>query len=249
MKENKSNQQREESVVDLLDAQYLAADNQQKINYWKPFARIIMEAIEARDSQNLSQADLAARMKTKQSVISRFENMGRLPSYDFIARLSIALGHAPGITLHGEYMTVVPPSKQGFIQKIAKREKIPTWRVVEQILEKAIDEYEAKERQIIGFDDTEEDVISQSSLDDLVKISVEKYDQGKIELPDVNQDYLQYGMDNTPISWTTLADIQAIENIVLDLSKISERSSAKKIMTAQQVEENYHFDMERKWAA
>ncbi len=247
MKENKLDQQQEESVIDLLDAQYLAADNQEEINYWKPFTRIIMEAIEARDVQNLSQADLAARMKTRQSVISRFENMGRLPSYDFIARLSIALGHAPGITLYGEYMTAVPLSKQGFIQEIAKKKQIPTWKVVEQILEKAIDEYEAKERQIIWINDAEENVISQSFPDDFVTISAEKYDQVEIELTDEVVGSLQYGMDN--VSWTTLVDTAAIDNIVVDLTKIPQRSSIVKKMTGRQEEEYYPIDMERKWPA
>ena len=129
---------REESVVELMDKQYIEADNRSEIDYWEPFARIIMEAIESRYTQGLSQADLACLMKTKQSVISRFENMGRKPNYDFIARLSIALGHSPGITLYGEYMAVVPQDKQALIKHMAAGKAVPTQRFVEQLLVSAI---------------------------------------------------------------------------------------------------------------
>ena len=97
-----------------------------QVKYWDSFAEIIMESIESRHAQKISQADLARRMGSKQSVISRFENMGRLPSYDFISRLAMALGHSPGMTLYGEYMAIIPLAKQGLIKDRAEREGIST---------------------------------------------------------------------------------------------------------------------------
>jgi hypothetical protein len=73
-------------------------------------------------------------MKTKQTVISRFENMGRLPNYDFIARLPLALGHTPGMTLCGDYMAVVPIEKQNFIKELAEKENISTRKFIQDIL-------------------------------------------------------------------------------------------------------------------
>jgi transcriptional regulator with XRE-family HTH domain len=113
---------KEESVLEMLEKQYQESDDKNTIDYWEPISKIILESIELRDSKNMSQTDLAKAMNTKQSVISRFENMGRLPNYDFIARLSLALSHSPGMTLYGDYMAVVPLEKQSFIKELADKE-------------------------------------------------------------------------------------------------------------------------------
>ncbi len=138
MKEEKIQDIKEESVPDMLDKQYLEADNKDKLDYWAPLSRIIIESIELRDSKGMSQTDLAEVMKTKQSVISRFENMGRLPNYDFIARLALALNHSPGMTLSGDYMAVVPIEKQDLIKELAVKENISTRNFVQNILDQGI---------------------------------------------------------------------------------------------------------------
>ena len=130
------------SFSDILDSQYLEADNKKEIDYWSPLSKIIVESIELRGCKHLSQAELAKKMKTSQSVISRFENLGRIPSYDFIAKLSIALGHVPGITLYGDYMATVPIEKHDLIVKIAKENSISTQKLVQIILEQAIEKRE-----------------------------------------------------------------------------------------------------------
>jgi transcriptional regulator with XRE-family HTH domain len=109
-----------------------------QVEYWDSYARLIMETIESRHAQKVSQQALAQLMGTKQSVISRFENMGRLPSYDFIARLSMALGHSPGMTLYGEQMAVVPEAKHGLIKQLSEREGIPIQALVERIFERGM---------------------------------------------------------------------------------------------------------------
>jgi transcriptional regulator with XRE-family HTH domain len=86
----------------------------------------------------MSQSDLADLMKTKQSVISRFENMGRLPNYDFIARLSSALGHSPGMTLYGDYMALVPHEQQPIIKQLAEKGNLSTKTFVQRILDQSI---------------------------------------------------------------------------------------------------------------
>ncbi len=129
---------KEESALDILEKQYQEASNKEEIDYWTPLSKIILESIEIRDSKQMSQADLAEKMKTRQSVISRFENMGRLPNYDFIARLSIALGHIPGMTLYGDYMAVVPNDKQELIKELAEKEKMSTVKYVQNLLEQGI---------------------------------------------------------------------------------------------------------------
>jgi transcriptional regulator with XRE-family HTH domain len=123
---------------ELFDKVYLEAANKAEIDYWDPLSKIIMESMEARHKQNLSQQDLAIKMKTRQSVISRFENLGRVPNYDFIARMSIALGHIPGLTLYGEYMATVPVEKQELVKLKATEKGMPTQKYVLSVLEEAL---------------------------------------------------------------------------------------------------------------
>lgn len=124
----------EQSAIDLLDQQYLEADNKEELDYWTPLAQIITESIAIRDAKGMTQADLAKKMQTRQSVISRFENMGRLPNYKFFAKLALALGHSPGMTLYGDYMAIVPVEKQAWIKEKANRKKMPTQRFVQDLL-------------------------------------------------------------------------------------------------------------------
>lgn len=130
---------KEESFLDMLNKQYLESANKEEIDYWEPLTKIIMESIELRDSKKMTQADLAKKMKTRQSVISRFENMGRLPNYDFISRLSFALGHKLGITLYGDYMAVVPIDKQNLVKKMADEKNITTESFIQDLLVQSID--------------------------------------------------------------------------------------------------------------
>ena len=48
--------------------------------------------IKARIEKGLTQAEIARRMKTKQSVISRVENARTIPSLSFLKRLAQVLG-------------------------------------------------------------------------------------------------------------------------------------------------------------
>ncbi len=50
--------------------------------------------LEARVNRGLSQKELAAKLNTKQSVISRVENAKTKPSLDFLERLAGVLGYS-----------------------------------------------------------------------------------------------------------------------------------------------------------
>ena len=54
--------------------------------------QIAKSVIETRLSKGLSQQELAKKLKTKQSVISRVENAKTIPSLSFLQRLAGALG-------------------------------------------------------------------------------------------------------------------------------------------------------------
>jgi len=128
----------EEDFVKLLEITYEDSENKEEIDFWSPYASLIMEHIELRNKFDFSQAILAEKLQTKQSVISRFENMGRLPSYDFLTRLSNVYKHKLGVTLFGDFMAVVPLKKQELIRQWAKEKKQRTDNFVQELLEEQI---------------------------------------------------------------------------------------------------------------
>lgn len=189
----------EQSTLDLLDQQYLETDNKEKLDYWAPLAKIIMESIALRDLNGLTQADLAKRMQTRQSVISRFENMGRLPSYDFFARLSLALGHVPGMTLYGDYMAVVPHEKQTWIKEQADSEKTTTQRFVQNLLDEHLTaRSELKQSDMARFDD------ASSSLGDSPELSAARSERAWRVIKNPNYQVKQH-------STTDSADSQGMQ--------------------------------------
>ncbi|OGK23882.1 hypothetical protein A2954_07290 [Candidatus Roizmanbacteria bacterium RIFCSPLOWO2_01_FULL_37_12] len=54
--------------------------------------QLVRSLIAARLKKNLSQAELAKRVRTKQPVISRLENMQSYPTFSLLERISQALG-------------------------------------------------------------------------------------------------------------------------------------------------------------
>ncbi len=118
----------------LLDRMYRDAENKAVLDYWNGFSRIIVESQELRFDHSFTQKDLARTMKTTQSVISRFENMGRLPSYDFFARLALSFGHVPGMTLMGDFMAVVPGRYHDIVRKKAEEQETTTETFVQNLL-------------------------------------------------------------------------------------------------------------------
>lgn len=86
-----------------------------------PLEEFIVEVSNERIAQEMSQADLAKKMKTTQSVISRFENMGRKPSFEFMQRLAKALGGKMGITIHDDYTVTLPKEYRETVDKLSKK--------------------------------------------------------------------------------------------------------------------------------
>lgn len=79
----------------------LMKDSEFKSEYekLKPRYDIISELIEARTNQNITQEELAFRVGTKKSNISRLESGTYNPSLDFLIKVSRALGKELQITL------------------------------------------------------------------------------------------------------------------------------------------------------
>jgi ribosome-binding protein aMBF1 (putative translation factor) len=73
--------------------QKLLTDPEVKAEYDRlgPILSVVGEMIEARLAAGLTQADIAARMGTTQSVIARLENARHMPTFDMVARYAAAV--------------------------------------------------------------------------------------------------------------------------------------------------------------
>lgn len=79
----------------------LMKDQEFKLYYEKlrPRYEAIEQLISAREEQHITQSELAKRMGTQKSNISRFESGNYNPSLDFLVKMSEALGKKLSIQL------------------------------------------------------------------------------------------------------------------------------------------------------
>ena len=73
----------------------LLTDPETKAEYDRlgPVFAVVGEMIEARQAAGLTQAEIAARMGTSQSVVARLENARHMPTFDMVARYAAAINH------------------------------------------------------------------------------------------------------------------------------------------------------------
>ena len=86
----------EEMKIDMLK------DEEFRIEYekLKPRYEAIEQIIRARKEQNITQAELARRVGTQKSNISRLESGNYNPSLDFLAKIAESLGKKISVTLN-----------------------------------------------------------------------------------------------------------------------------------------------------
>ena len=86
----------EEMISDMLK------DEEFKIEYekLKPRYEAIEQIIRARKEQNITQAELAKRVGTQKSNISRLESGNYNPSLDFLAKIAESLGKEISVKLN-----------------------------------------------------------------------------------------------------------------------------------------------------
>ncbi len=64
-----------------------------------PIFAVIGEMIDARQEAGLTQAEIAHRMGTTQSVIARLESARHMPTFDMISRYAAAIGRRVAVHL------------------------------------------------------------------------------------------------------------------------------------------------------
>lgn len=81
--------------------QALLTDPEVKAEYDRlgPIFALVGEMVEARQAAGLTQAEVASRMGTSQSVVARLENARHMPTFDMIDRYAKALGRRLDIHL------------------------------------------------------------------------------------------------------------------------------------------------------
>jgi len=140
----KSKRIKERTLDDALNEIEQDTFVKEKVDFYQPLADLILEVQLRREELGMTQADLAKKMGTRQSVISRFENMGRIPSYTFLIKLSKALEQNFFMTINGDYAVVVPEELRPFVDKKAKEENKTTKEVLTEIITGQIDSWRKK---------------------------------------------------------------------------------------------------------
>ncbi len=113
-----------------------------------PLEEFILEVIERRGELEINQRELADLLGTTQSVISRFENLGRKPGYEFIERITEKLGGELLITLHGDYTIVVPEDLREKVNELAKKEGFSNKEFLSYLLRESLDSWEYRHKTI-----------------------------------------------------------------------------------------------------
>jgi transcriptional regulator with XRE-family HTH domain len=146
----------------------------QILDYYAPLNDLILEIVEERVRQNLTQGDLARRLGTRQSAVSRFENLGRKPGFDFLYRVASALGGKLFITIHGRYAALVPHKYREFIDKLAREENKDPETVVKDLLVEAIEQKTRSRESSTGVFAVQESVRKENpAVNPKLEISIE----------------------------------------------------------------------------
>lgn len=110
---------------------------------WKEVLFSFMgELLGERLRKKISQQELADRMKVSQSVISRFEHAGRIPTFEFLYRVSEALGMKLLITPFGERTIILSQKQMETIRDHITEDKPDIYSVVSEMIDKCIDDNE-----------------------------------------------------------------------------------------------------------
>jgi len=84
-------------------------------------SNLIIELTDLREETGLTQAEVAAKMGTKQTAISRFERYNTKPTLEFINKYAWALGAKLLITPHGKSAIVLKETHYRVMEELAYR--------------------------------------------------------------------------------------------------------------------------------
>jgi transcriptional regulator with XRE-family HTH domain len=108
----------------------------------------ILDIINLRKKNHLSQKEVAERMGTKQASISRFENFNTKPKLEYLYKIVQAVEGKLYITPNGDYIYTVPEEYRDVIDKLAMTEKIKSKEMIEKLFIKVLEEVVKSEELI-----------------------------------------------------------------------------------------------------
>lgn len=128
------------SIMNDINSEIKESFSPKHPDYWNMLSEIILECQRLRFEKNISQKLLSEKMDTKQSVISRFENMRRKPNYDFLVRLAHELGCNPKMYLDGDFSVQVPYELREKLLEIAEKKNVDIEKYLIDCIVSAINE-------------------------------------------------------------------------------------------------------------
>lgn len=131
---------KKDQVLDYMDS--LESEDKKLASYVKMFEALsafIADYDFLKESRNLTQKDIAEKMGTTQSAVSRIESMKTNPSYKQLLKMAEAVGGNLLVTPMKAMTVQVPYDLQDKVQKLAEREKKSTSEYLAEILRNSIE--------------------------------------------------------------------------------------------------------------
>ena len=120
-------------------------DFEKEIGYERSiYEDLVVEVACERARIGLTQQQLADALGTTQSVISRFENLGRKPSLDFLDRVASALGHRLGVTIFGEYCHLLTAKQRESVDSIADTQGESKQEIIDRLFSSSLKHLEER---------------------------------------------------------------------------------------------------------
>lgn len=115
------------------DAEYAAYAKR-----FMPLAEFMAEYEHQKGLQNLTQAEIAQRLGTTQSAVSRFEAMKHPPSYDLLNRVAQTLGDRLFISPLAGYTLTIPADLRETVDKAAQNRGVSAVQLMADLLREAL---------------------------------------------------------------------------------------------------------------
>ena len=130
---------KEDDVLDYMNQ--LESDDESLNEFSKKYemlASFLAEYDFLKDKRHLSQKDVAEKMGTTQSAISRIERLKTNPSYFQLKKMAEAVGGELFLSPMGEYSITLPVDLQEVVESIANKKKETVKEYLEDCIHSAV---------------------------------------------------------------------------------------------------------------
>lgn len=103
-------------------------------NKWQPLSQFVVDFDFLKGIKNLTQKEIAKKMGTTQSAVSRVLSMKGKPSYEVLRKMSLAVGGSLFISPMGDYSITVPYELQQEIGQLAEKKSVSVKELVTDYL-------------------------------------------------------------------------------------------------------------------